>query len=84
MDIQNARNRLTVPSNMEKYYYPLLWARGWRVRRSYDVGVRIASNSWGLILPLGYITMCRKTDSFLWRHNDMTVLFAAGNEGEDG
>ena len=25
--------------------------------RSYDKGVRIASNSWGLILPLGYISL---------------------------
>ena len=73
-----------MPNNMETGYYPELWVCGTGVRRSYDKGVRIASNSWGLSLPLGYITMCRKTDSFLWRHNDMTVLFAAGNEGEDG
>ena len=54
------------------------------MRCSYDVGVRISSNSWGLSLPLGYIGLCRKTDAFLWRFNDMTVLFAAGNEGEEG
>lgn len=71
-------------NNLETGYYPELCVFTASMTRSYDKGVRIASNSWGLSLPLGYITMCRKTDSFLWRHNDMTVLFAAGNEGEDG
>ena len=84
MDIQSARNRLTVPSNMEKYYYPLLWARGWRVRRSYDVGVRIASNSWGDTSRFYYDSMCEQADSYMWKHNDFLLLFSAGNEGENG
>lgn len=52
--------------------------------RSYKAGVRIASNSWGLKEHSYYDDLCQQVDEYVWGHNDMFILFAAGNEGEKG
>lgn len=51
---------------------------------SYTNDVRISSNSWGTEENPIYDDNCMQTDRFIWEHNDMLVLFAAGNEGDRG
>ena len=46
--------------------------------------MRIASNSWGLEEHSYYDDLCQQVDEYVWGHNDMFILFAAGNEGEMG
>ena len=58
----------------------LCLSRSWAgVRRSYDVGVRIASNSWGDTSRFYYDSMCEQADSYMWKHNDFLLLFAVKN-----
>lgn len=45
---------------------------------------RISSNSWGSEDEYYYDSFCSQTDEFVWDYNDMLILFAAGNEGEEG
>ncbi|KAL2072802.1 hypothetical protein VTL71DRAFT_12145 [Oculimacula yallundae] len=58
-------------------------------QQAYDNGSRIHSNSWGTpMLPPAnvqrpYDTSAASIDRFVWNHQDMTILFAAGNEGQD-
>lgn len=62
-------------------------------RQAYDAGARIHTNSWGanfFIPPLArfisagaYTAASVQTDRFVWEHQDMVILFAAGNEGND-
>ncbi len=58
--------------------------------QAYEAGARIHSNSWGT--PPGpkdnfkqrpYDASAESIDRFVWAHQDMTVLFAAGNDGQD-
>lgn len=58
-----------LPSNLNT-----LFSQAW------NAGARIHSNSWGAAVRGAYTTDCRNTDLYVW-NNDMTVLFAAGNEG---
>ena len=52
-------------------------------QQAYDDGARIHTNSWGS-LGLGFYTIdSGNTDDFIWNNPDMTILFAAGNEGHD-
>ncbi|KAL5366712.1 serine peptidase [Aspergillus floccosus] len=48
-------------------------------------GARIHTNSWGSSSrrQLPYDTSSRGIDSFAWDHQDMVILFAAGNDGID-
>ena len=51
-------------------------------------GVRIHTNSWGTPLPTNnrqgeYDPSSREIDNFIWNHKDMTICFAAGNDGMD-
>jgi hypothetical protein len=49
-----------------------------------DPRVRTNTNSWTFTgLHGSYNTFSKETDRFLWDHRDMTVLFAAGNDGTD-
>ena len=52
---------------------------------AYDDGARIHTNSWGC--PYNYCqnkydTQSSQVDEFMWNHPDMTILFAAGNDGD--
>jgi serine protease AprX len=56
----------------------------------YEDGARVHTNSWGSgPLPgssetqLPYTPHSEEIDSFVWNHQDMAVLFAAGNSGTD-
>ena len=48
-----------------------------------DQGARIHSDSWGGAGNGAYTTMAREADEFLWEHDDMLIVFAAGNDGRD-
>ncbi|USP74613.1 hypothetical protein yc1106_01887 [Curvularia clavata] len=58
-------------------------------QQAYDAGARVHSNSWGTpMLPSTrvqrpYDTAAASIDKFVWDHQDMTIVFAAGNEGQD-
>jgi subtilisin family serine protease len=58
-------------------------------QQAYDAGARVHSNSWGTpMLPSTrvqrpYDTAAASIDKFVWDHQEMTILFAAGNEGQD-
>jgi subtilisin family serine protease len=58
------------------------------LQQAYDQGARLHSNSWGdeeNFLPrTRYTERAADVDRFVWEHPDMTVLFAAGNAGEEG
>ena len=50
---------------------------------AYDLDARVHSNSWGQPFSLGeYDLSAMQTDQFAWGHPDMTIIFAAGNEGQ--
>jgi len=56
-------------------------------QEAYDNGARVHSNSWGSIPALGYgdyDTWSRYVDEFIWHNQNMTILFAVGNDGTDG
>jgi serine protease AprX len=48
--------------------------------QAYNAGARIHTNSWGAAVNGAYTTDSRQVDEYVW-NNDMTLLFAAGNEG---
>ena len=61
------------------------------MRTAYSDGARIHTNSWGgptggtYQAPEygGYVVPSRNVDQAMWEHQDMLVLFAAGNQGVD-
>jgi len=48
-----------------------------------DAGAQVHTNSWGAPVSGVYTTDAWNVDRFTWEHKDFTVLFAAGNEGQD-
>jgi serine protease AprX len=45
---------------------------------------RVHSNSWGMLDPsLAYNTRSTEIDDFAWTHQDLVILFLAGNSGTD-
>ncbi len=55
---------------------------------TYNDGARIHTNSWGGPTGAGpsyggYVGNSQEVDQFTWNHQDMLVIFAAGNEGTD-
>lgn len=52
-------------------------------QQAYDAGARIHTNSWGASRNGEYTVDSLNVDQFNWNHKDMTILFAAGNEGVD-
>jgi hypothetical protein len=54
-------------------------------QQAYDAGVRVHNDSWGDGgAPYGAYSMnSGVVDDFIWKHPDMTLVFAAGNDGTD-
>ncbi len=58
---------------------------------AYQQGARVHTNSWGYVCgfftttcaPYNYNTDARTIDQFVWNNNDMVIVFAAGNHGDD-
>ena len=61
-----------IPNDLNQLFQP-----------TYDDGARIHSNSWGAAYAGAYTTDSKNLDTFAWNRKDMTILFAAGNEGID-
>ena len=67
-----------IPDNLNDLFQP-----------AYSDGARLHTNSWGGPTgPAGnryggYTVESQQVDQFTWTHQDMVVLFAAGNEGTD-
>jgi hypothetical protein len=51
--------------------------------QAYQNGARIHSNSWGTNQSGVYSSESSLVDQFMWEHPQMSILFAAGNEGAD-
>ncbi|HVK26610.1 MAG TPA: S8 family serine peptidase [Actinokineospora sp.] len=51
--------------------------------QAYEAGARIHTNSWGAPAQGAYTTTSQTVDKFIWDHQDMLILFAAGNAGAD-
>ncbi|CDG83354.1 S8 family serine peptidase [Janthinobacterium agaricidamnosum] len=51
-------------------------------QQAYDEGARVHSNSWG-DSNNGYTPDAYDVDNFIWTNRDMSILFAAGNDGSD-
>ncbi|KAK1963105.1 subtilisin-like protease [Colletotrichum sublineola] len=58
--------------------------------QAYEAGARVHSNSWGTppsekdnFKQRPYDASAESIDRFIWDHQDMTVHFAAGNDGQD-
>ncbi|EED20825.1 subtilisin, putative [Talaromyces stipitatus ATCC 10500] len=56
--------------------------------QAYQAGARVHTNSWGSPLPSTkiqrpYDGRAESIDLFVWEHQDMAILFAAGNDGQD-
>jgi PGF-pre-PGF domain-containing protein len=52
-------------------------------QQAYDEGARIHTNSWGSDEYGNYTEHSKQVDQFMWEHQDMLILFSAGNEGID-
>ncbi|WP_282034967.1 S8 family serine peptidase [Metabacillus indicus] len=49
--------------------------------QAYSAGARIHTNSWGAPVNGAYTLESKQVDEYVYNNDDMTVLFAAGNEG---
>jgi PGF-pre-PGF domain-containing protein len=50
---------------------------------AYGLGARIHTNSWGSSQNGVYTDYSMQIDQFMWEHQDMLILFSAGNSGVD-
>jgi subtilisin family serine protease len=64
---------LIVPDDLGSDYFPCI----------HEAGARISSNSWGGV-DNTYDLYASSTDSFVYAHDDLLVLVAAGNDGTRG
>ncbi len=66
-------NRLTPPAAITNLF-----------DTSWNLGVRVQSNSWGHTEnPSEYTAEASEVDEFVWRHPEFLIVFAAGNSGSD-
>ena len=72
-DFGDANGYLLVPDDLYDDLYP----------PAYMAGARVHTNSWGASY-YGYTSMDIDTDSFLYDFPAMTILYAAGNDGNYG
>ena len=75
---------MSTPTDLYADYFPYLYYHYLSIINSYDQDVHISSNSWGSIDVNIYDNQCKQVDQFVWEHNDMTILFSAGNDGDKG
>ncbi len=52
-------------------------------QQAYDAGARIHNNSWGARREGRYTDKSEQVDTFVWEKRNMTILFSAGNNGDD-
>ncbi|MCD6385384.1 S8 family serine peptidase, partial [Candidatus Sumerlaeota bacterium] len=69
----NAGSLVGIPDNLNILF-----------QQAYDAGADLHTNSWGLVGIFGtYTSLDQDVDEFTWAHPEMTILFAAGNDGVD-
>lgn len=71
--LYNSGGGLTIPPDLFDLFHPV-----------YTNGARIHSDSWGSTVFGFYTSQSRDVDEYIWAHPDMSVFFAASNDGEDG
>ena len=55
------------------------------LKQAYDTGVRVHNNSYGsAAITVIYDSDSASSDAACWEMNDLVVVFAAGNSGQDG
>jgi hypothetical protein len=64
-------------------YLSLPSSLGLLFEQAYTNGARIHQNSWGSASAGAYTSDSRDVDDFMWEHDDMLIVFSAGNEGTD-
>jgi subtilisin family serine protease len=65
-----------------QFVVPLDWTN--LFGQSFEAGARIHTNSWGYSYYFGeYSYESFMVDDYMWRHPEMTILYAAGNDGID-
>jgi serine protease AprX len=64
---------LAAPASLRKNLFPF----------AYKAGARVHSNSWGATLE-GYGSDARDVDDFSYKNDDFLIVFAAGNDGDNG
>ncbi|CCW67345.1 unnamed protein product [Phytomonas sp. Hart1] len=64
---------LTIPDNVSEIF-----------DSGYENGARIFSNSWGYYGMREYTSLEKQIDDYAYRHDDLLLLFAAGNSVRDG
>lgn len=70
--VGGAGGALTLPSDLNSLF-----------QQAYNAGARVHSDSWGGGAAGDYDSHAVDVDQFIWNHPDMTIVFAAGNEGTD-
>jgi len=50
-------------------------------QQAYQAGARIHNNSWGAPANGAYTDRSKRVDTFVYGHQDMTIVFSAGNNG---
>ena len=84
VDLANDKDELRISTDLVNNYFPYLYYHYLFIINSYKQDVHISSNSWGSIDVNVYDNQCKQVDQFVWEHNDMTILYAAGNSGDKG
>lgn len=72
-DLADSKGNLSTPSDFNRMLFP----------PAYAAGARIHSNSWGVNIG-GYLFDDSQIDRFAYEHQDMLVIYAGGNYGEQG
>lgn len=73
-----------IQASSDRYIYPAPDLYNDYFGISYKAGARIMSNSWGAPAVSSYTSLERLVDKFMYDHDDFTIVFAAGNDGERG
>lgn len=72
VDVATPGSGLYIPSTSDALYTP-----------SYSAGARVHTNSWGSLYTTGSYYSAADVDQYLVDHMDSTIIFSAGNNGQD-
>jgi hypothetical protein len=72
-DFGDSSSNLHAPSNLNDIFLP-----------AYNAGARVHTNSWGNSYIQSYSSSDLQVDSYSYSHNQMLIIFSAGNTGEYG
>ena len=84
VDLANDKDELRISTDLVNNYFHYLYYEYLFITNIYKQDVHISSNSWSSVNVYTYNDRCKQVDQFVWEHNDMTILYAAGNSGDKG